>query len=135
MTEIPNDVMKSVRDTLNFDRWAYQDKGDYDAAYQAVARLILAERERCKTAMLETIRLGMETISEELQDPSDETMKIVAISVFDEFKRQADDFATVGGDFDAAALNGRRFDLNTVARAAITAVRGVFFSAESPDRI
>jgi len=47
MADIPEDIMKVVRDELDFDNFAYEDEADYDAAYRGVAGLILAERQRC----------------------------------------------------------------------------------------
>lgn len=119
MTEIPDDVMKSVRETLDFDRWTYEDKKDYEAAYKAVARLVLAERARCMASIETVIREGMSTIADELRDPSEETVEMVARAIC----------AVEYGDENAGWENQI-----PASRAAITAVRGAFFNSESPDR-
>lgn len=71
MTEIPEDILNAVRSELDFEHFAYEDQADYEAGYASVARLILAERERCVSRINELTE-ALRRISEEAYSPIDD---------------------------------------------------------------
>jgi hypothetical protein len=121
MTKLPDDIEREAERV--FDESRYETFSDHQEDIihdlNVIRRAILAERERCSAAVASAIKEGMATIADELQNPSDETVEMGARAICKV------EYGSEGSGWDNQI---------PAARAAITAVRGAFFSSESPDQ-
>ncbi|NTI22408.1 hypothetical protein G6M87_11110 [Rhizobium rhizogenes] len=127
-TQVPDDIERAA-----VAAWTSVPTADWEAnAVDIIGRAILDERERCIAAVASAVKEGMATIADELQDPSDETVEMVARAIC-ESNMQDPDAVNVSLLHTGKNLENWRSHVSQ-AVAAITAVRGAFFSSESPDQ-